>query len=262
MAVRKQAGVLGVLLILVLSGLQGLGAVGSGGTVDLEVGVFVFEQGESMAVEVRRDGDCTCLCDPITVGGLSVLDGAGVRVFSLPCDPPASIDSWIGRWSLIDDEGKEIPAGIYRVAVTTSAGEFRAVVEVARPGEEATRGRALARASACGLSLSVYRVLDEADAGERAVLDPRDGLLISLRGNPTTGYEWEIEDEPGALLERIEGASYLPDPALAGLVGSGGTFYFRYRATTVGDGTIVLAYRRPWVAGPPDRTVSFSVLVR
>ena len=259
--VRKQAGVLGVLL-LVLSGLQGLGAVGSGGTVDLEVGVFVFEQGESVAVEVRRDGDCTCLCDPITVGGLSVLDGAGVKVFSLPCDPPASIDSWIGRWSLIDDEGKEIPAGIYRLAVTTSAGEFRAVVEVVPPGEKAAAGHGLARASACGLSLSVYRVLDEARAGTKVVLDVREGLLIALRGNPTTGYEWEIEDEPGAVLERIEGASYLPDPALAGLVGSGGTFYFRYRATTVGEGTLLFAYRRPWVAGPPDRTVSFSIVVR
>ena len=51
-------------------------------------------------------------------------------------------------------------------------------------------------------------------------------MLIALAGNPTTGYEWQIEETPdGTFLERVPCLDYHPDPDL---MGAGGTFYERW----------------------------------
>jgi len=84
--------------------------------------------------------------------------------------------------------------------------------------------------------------------------------MIALAGNPTTGFEWDVESEPaGGLLQRIEGLAY---SSSSSLIGAGGTFYFRYAAVGAGQGELTFVYRRSWETVPPEKTVSMVVLVR
>ena len=81
-------------------------------------------------------------------------------------------------------------------------------------------------------------------------------MLIALAGNPTTGYEWRIEEEPdGTFLERVPGLDYHPDPDL---MGAGATCY---KAIAAGQGDLTFSYRRPWEAGPVEKTITLTIFV-
>ena len=69
-------------------------------------------------------------------------------------------------------------------------------------------------------------------------------FIIALDSNPTTGYDWE-ESHDDSLLSLVDD-EYKPDEKAAGLVGAGGTQYFRFKAIKTGQTEITLVYRRPW----------------
>ena len=69
-------------------------------------------------------------------------------------------------------------------------------------------------------------------------------FTIALDSNPTTGYDWEeIHDE--SMLSLIED-KYVPDEKAKGLVGAGGTQYYRFQALEIGNTEITFTYQRPW----------------
>lgn len=221
-------------------------SVSSGGPVQATIGTFIFEQGNTLGLEIDREEPCPCpcLCDPWLVMGLSVLDNEGNTIFTdeaiaqvaIPCG------EWTGRWDLVDEAGNPVGEGSHTIVVSTTLGEFHVQVAVVEPGKAAQFGRVLAQAKVCGAGLIVYR------------------LMVALPGNPTTGYEWEIESEPStAIVKGIEGTNYRPTSTL---IGGGGIFYFRYEAAEVGAGNLTLAYRRPWEALPPEQTFAITVEVR
>lgn len=84
-----------------------------------------------------------------------------------------------------------------------------------------------------------------------------DGVVVRLPGNATTGYRWSVTRTTPAL--HIVGAAYVAPHA--GVVGSGGTYVFRFVARR-GTGRLALAYRRPWETAPPLRTYAVTVHVR
>lgn len=63
--------------------------------------------------------------------------------------------------------------------------------------------------------------------------------------------------ETPTFLSPVEGPGYGP---LSGLIGRG-TFYWRYEAAASRQGTLTLAYRRPWEDVPPERTFTLRVTV-
>lgn len=78
-------------------------------------------------------------------------------------------------------------------------------------------------------------------------------FVIALDSNPTTGYNWEaIYDESMLSLEREE---YNPDEEEPGLVGAGGTQYYRFKALKTGSTEINLTYLRSWEEEYIDRKV-------
>ncbi|MCK5114405.1 MAG: protease inhibitor I42 family protein [Phycisphaerae bacterium] len=72
-----------------------------------------------------------------------------------------------------------------------------------------------------------------------------DEIVLRLKGNPTTGYQWMLDD--------LAGKSAKPDGIIkyeaidsAKRVGAGGFFIARFKAVKAGKTTFKLVYARPW----------------
>lgn len=84
-------------------------------------------------------------------------------------------------------------------------------------------------------------------------------VTITLAGNPTTGYVWELADVDRAVLAPDPEPAYVADSALSG---AGGTYTFRLSARAVGTSAVTLVYRRPWEEGvPPLQRFELKVTV-
>jgi len=87
------------------------------------------------------------------------------------------------------------------------------------------------------------RWLTEVDAGRTVDLRAGDRLSISLGGNPTTGYSWELAAVDKQVLAPLGKPGYA---ASSEAVGAGGVFAFEFEAVAAGQTALRLVYRRPW----------------
>jgi len=102
--------------------------------------------------------------------------------------------------------------------------------------------------------------LIEADNGRTVKVLAGARIFIRLRGNPTTGFRWQLAEKPGETLEPLDDEEYTPDRDKPVAIGAGGTFTFAFRAVKPGSGPIRLAYRRPWEKDkPPAQTFSVTI---
>lgn len=101
--------------------------------------------------------------------------------------------------------------------------------------------------------------LTERDNGKGVSVAVGETISLTLAGNPTTGYMWEMADIDRAVLAPGPGPAFAADSSLTG---AGGTFTFRLSALKAGSSAVKLSYRRPWETGvPPLRRVEFTVTV-
>ena len=105
--------------------------------------------------------------------------------------------------------------------------------------------------------------------GVKTYIDPEKTIsvsvdqefVIALDSNPTTGYDWEESyDESMLRLDETE-SKYVVDEKAEGLVGAGGTQYFRFKALKTGKTEITLVYKRHWETEILEQKV-FSVDIR
>jgi len=108
-----------------------------------------------------------------------------------------------------------------------------------------------------GLSPNV-RWLTEADAGRAVELRAGDRLSISLEGNPTTGYSWELATVDARVLTPVGQPGY---QASSAAIGSGGVFAFEFEAVAAGQTDLRLVYRRPWEKRRSAQTFRVNVTV-
>lgn len=102
--------------------------------------------------------------------------------------------------------------------------------------------------------------LDESANGQTVTVASGSDLIVSLPGNPTTGYGWEVTVANPEIVSRSQPVAYMPS---ATLIGSGGTYTFQYRATKQGSTDLAFVYRRPWETGTaPLKTYRITVIVR
>jgi inhibitor of cysteine peptidase len=87
------------------------------------------------------------------------------------------------------------------------------------------------------------RWLTEADAGRTVDLRKGDRLSISLGGNPTTGYSWQVAGVDEQVLAPLGNPGYT---ASSEALGAGGVFAFAFEAVAAGQTALRLVYRRPW----------------
>ena len=111
-----------------------------------------------------------------------------------------------------------------------------------------------------GCSSRVTRIAAE-QAGGRVELEVGDTLVIELEGNPTTGYNWQVEEINPAVLEQVGEVQFKSDNAM--LVGSGGVVTLTFRAVEAGNSPLALVYLRSWEEGvEPIDMFNLDVVVR
>jgi len=106
----------------------------------------------------------------------------------------------------------------------------------------------------CGGSVKTY-----VDPVETIITSIEQEFVIALDSNPTTGYDWEENHDPYKLI-LIE-KKYESNEKAEGLVGAGGTQYFRFTSQKTGETEIIFTYKRPWETEILEQKV-FSVDVR
>lgn len=95
--------------------------------------------------------------------------------------------------------------------------------------------------------------------GQTITLKQGQTLSVSLSGNPTTGYNWEVDEVDQAILAPLGEAEYESDSTL---VGSGGLYTFNFSAVETGTTTLKLKYYRSFEADvPPVENFEISVIV-
>ncbi len=72
-------------------------------------------------------------------------------------------------------------------------------------------------------------------------------LVVTLEGNPTTGYTWEVtEPLDDLVLRQVGDIAFVQDYAEPGLVGVPGVQIATFEVVGAGDATIKMVYHRPW----------------
>ncbi len=99
------------------------------------------------------------------------------------------------------------------------------------------------------------------DAGREKQLKKGQTLVVTLEGNPTTGYSWEAaEPLDEQVLQQAGEPEFTQE---SDLIGAGGVQILRFEAVNAGKFTLKLVYHRPWEKDvEPLETYSIQVVVR
>jgi inhibitor of cysteine peptidase len=111
--------------------------------------------------------------------------------------------------------------------------------------------------AACGSANEVN--LDANDNGSQVELQADQTLVISLEGNPTTGYTWEVAEVDEGVLRQVGEMEF--EPQDTGDVGVGGVQILRFEAVNSGQTDLDLVYHRSWEDEEPLKTFSVQVVV-
>jgi inhibitor of cysteine peptidase len=85
--------------------------------------------------------------------------------------------------------------------------------------------------------------LSENDSGKTIEVTQGDTIEIRLPENPTTGFQWTVEEVDENILALQSSEYVLPkDPE----IGEGGTRVVRFQAKQAGSGEVTLKYWREW----------------
>ncbi|MRR29915.1 hypothetical protein EG834_06260 [bacterium] len=89
-------------------------------------------------------------------------------------------------------------------------------------------------------------------------------MILTIDGNPTTGYTWEVESVDENVLKPAGKADYSTDFRLRpGMTGVGGTYKFKFTAVSAGSTTLKLKYWRSFEPeNPPVETFEVTVNVQ
>ena len=113
--------------------------------------------------------------------------------------------------------------------------------------------------SACAAKSSEPVSITQKDAGTTVHVKQGSIVNITLEGNPTTGYTWEVAPGASGALEQQGEPSFKADSSA---LGSGGMMTLQFKAARAGTSTLKLIYHRsfePNVA--PLQTFEVTIVV-
>ena len=102
-------------------------------------------------------------------------------------------------------------------------------------------------------------VITADDDGARIALAPGDEIQVTLAGNATTGFSWELAEYDAAVIHPLGEPAYDADGG--DVVGSGGEWTWTLQAVAAGESPVTFVYHRPWEDVPPESTFSFVAAV-
>jgi len=106
----------------------------------------------------------------------------------------------------------------------------------------------------------ISRAFSAVDSARELVLAPNHAFEIVLASNPTTGYDWTVQIENSAIVQKV---SQTFEADSSGRVGAGGNTTWTFQTDRVGKTEITFLYHRPWEKEtPPTRVVTFQISVR
>ncbi len=85
-----------------------------------------------------------------------------------------------------------------------------------------------------------------------------DSETIELKGNPSTGYTWEVVLSSENIVEISKDVKYL---GAEGMVGAPSMFYFTVSSLASGSTILTLEYKRPWEEKAPLETKIYNIYV-
>ncbi|MBM3935177.1 MAG: protease inhibitor I42 family protein [SAR202 cluster bacterium] len=101
--------------------------------------------------------------------------------------------------------------------------------------------------------------LSEVNNGGAIELNPGDRFFITLEGNPSTGYTWEIDSNVGGRVAQVGPIESRP---VSDMPGAPNVQVIRFEAMYGGEGDLKLKYHRPWETGvAPVKTFVVHVTV-
>ena len=102
--------------------------------------------------------------------------------------------------------------------------------------------------------------LSEKDLGRTVEIGVGDILEVVLRGNPTTGYIWDVASPDKGILKQVGETEFRPDRKARG---SNGNIVLRFEAARIGKTSLKLIYHRPFEKNRPQmKTFEVSVKVK
>ncbi len=111
----------------------------------------------------------------------------------------------------------------------------------------------------CSGGLAQPRTLTSKDSGSSVQLAIGETLAVSLEGNPTTGYTWEVGEVDQNVLKQIGDMTYQAD---SNAIGAGGVMTFHFQAVATGQTRLKLIYHRPFETDvPPIQTFDATLMV-
>jgi len=103
--------------------------------------------------------------------------------------------------------------------------------------------------------------LTAADNGSQVKVNSGDQIVITLDGNPSTGFSWEAKNLDPTMFEQVGEPTFVSSNP--GMVGAGGSLTLTFKALKAGTVPLTLIYHRPWETGvEPINTFSVNVIVK
>jgi predicted secreted protein len=97
------------------------------------------------------------------------------------------------------------------------------------------------------------------DDGDRIQLVPGGEVQVTLEGNITTGFAWDLVEYDAAVIEPTGEQTHEGDRA--DVIGAGGCWTWTLRAVAVGESPVRFEYHRPWEDVPPESTFAIVAVV-
>jgi inhibitor of cysteine peptidase len=97
------------------------------------------------------------------------------------------------------------------------------------------------------------------DDRTHVTLKTGDEFTVTLEGNATTGFEWELVEFDPTVISAPTQPIY--EPTNASLVGGGGVWTWTLMAQGPGECEVSFVYHRTWEDELPEATFSFSATV-
>ncbi len=103
-------------------------------------------------------------------------------------------------------------------------------------------------------------ILDVQANGSRVELAKGQALTISLEGNPSTGYSWEVAESDQVVVRQVGEPEFA---AQSNLLGAAEMETLHFEAVGAGQTTLKLVYHRPWEKDvEPLQTFAIEVVVK